>query len=158
MSKQVMRRRADENVYLHKDFHAALNRTLIFVERKFGAEAVREYIRLFAAAFYAPLMKKIRRGGLEGSMAIEGHLKLVFEREGGGAEVGRDGEDIVAKVYRCPAVSHVCKLGESLSPLFFETTRTVNETLCEGTEFGFSFDALDCRGGTCVQRFARRKP
>ena len=158
MSKQVMRRRAADNVYLHKDFHAALNRALIFVEERHGAGAVREYLRHFAAAFFAPLREEVGRRGDHGLSAIESHLRSVFTREGGGVELSRDGEDLLVRVFRCPAVEHIGNLGERLSPLFFETTRTVSAAICEGTDWRFSFDALDCAGGTCVQRFARRKP
>lgn len=155
MPKRVMRRRAGDNVYLHRDFHAALNRALLFLEDKHGAAAVREYLGRFAAAHYAPLREEIGRRGLA---ALEEHLAAAFAREGGGAEVGRDGDDLVVAVTACPAVRHIAKLGERLSPRFFETTRTVNEVLCEGTPFGFSFDALDCAAGRCIQRFSRRRP
>jgi hypothetical protein len=150
-----MRRRAADNVYLHRDFHAALNRALLFLEDRYGADAVREYLTRFAAAHYAPLREAIGRRGLA---ALEDHLVSVFTREGGGAEIARNGDDLVVRVSRCPAVSHIREMGTALSPLFFETTRTVNEALCEGSPFRFSFDALDCAAGTCVQRFARRRP
>jgi hypothetical protein len=150
-----MRRRAADNVYLHRDFHAALNRALLFLENRYGADAVREYLAGFAAAHYAPLREAIGRRGL---VALEDHLADVSRREGGGVEIERDGDDLVVRVSECPAVSPIKKLGGNLSPLFFETTRTVNETLCAGTPFRFSFDALDCAAGTCVQRFARRRP
>ena len=150
-----MRRRAADNVYLHPDFHAALNRALLFLEDRYGAAAVREYLAGFAAAQYAPLREEIGRRGL---VALEEHLAAAFEREGGGAEIEQDGEDLVVRVSRCPAVSHIGKMKENLSPLFFETTRTVNDALCAGTPFRFSFDALDCAAGTCIQRFARRRP
>ncbi len=155
MPKKVMRRRAGDNVYLHRDFHAALNRALLFLESRSGADAVREYLAGFAAAQYAPLREEIGRRGLA---ALEEHLRTAFEREGGGAEIGRDGDDLILRVAACPAVAHIAKMGEALSPLFFETTRTVNGVLCEGTPFGFSFDACDCPAGRCVQRFARRRP
>ncbi len=150
-----MRRRASDNVYLHRDFHAALNRALLFLENRYGAGAVREYLRRFAMSFYAPLRAEL---GRRGPAALEECLASMFAREGGGAEVLREGEDLVVKVAACPAVRHIGMLGESLSPLFFETTRTINETLCEGTAYRFSFDALDCAAGRCIQRFARRRP
>jgi len=150
-----MRRRAADNVYLHRDFHAALNRALLFLEDRYGAAAVREFLAGFAAAHYAPLREAIGQRGLA---ALEDHLAEVFTREGGGVEIGREGDDLVVEVTACPAVAHIKKLGGSLSPLFFETTRTVNEVLCAGIPFGFSFDACDCPAGTCVQRFALRRP
>lgn len=155
MPKRVMRRRASDNVYLHPDFHAALNRALLFLEERYGAAAVRKYLGRFAAKFYAPLRADLDRRGLA---ALEAHFVSAFGREGGGARIGRQGDDLVVEVIACPAVLHIRKLGERLSPLFFETTRTVNEALCAGTAYGFSFDAVDCAAGRCTQRFARRRP
>jgi len=154
VTKRVMRRRASDNVYLHRDFHAALNRALLFLEERYGAEAVREYLGRFAARYFGPLKADLGRRGLA---ALEEHFAATFAREGGGAEIVREGEDLVVRVTACPAVRRVAELGGGLSPLFFETTRTVNEALCEGTAFRFSFDALDCAAGRCAQRFSRRR-
>ena len=54
MAREVVRRTAQDNRYLHKDFHGALSVGLEYVEHHFGEEAVRDYLRQFARAFYAP--------------------------------------------------------------------------------------------------------
>ena len=64
MPREVMDRRAADNVYLHRDFHGALSNALIYLEERFGPEAVREYLRGFALRFYAPLRAEIAERGL----------------------------------------------------------------------------------------------
>jgi len=48
--------------------------------------------------------------------------------------------------------------GEDVSPLFVETTRTVNEALCDGTPFAAELLAYDPATGRSIQRFRRRSP
>ena len=43
-----------------------------------------------------------------------------------------------------------------VSPLFVETTRTVNEAICEGTPFAFELVEYDEQTGKSIQRFYRR--
>ena len=57
--KQIMNRNAADNTYLHKDFHAALSTGISYLEERYGAEAVREYLHQFAISFYAPLTADI---------------------------------------------------------------------------------------------------
>jgi len=78
MARQVMRRRASDNVYLHRDFHGALSAAIQYLEDRFGEEAVRQYLRAFAGAYYAPLKEALRSRGL---VALEEHFRKVYEAE-----------------------------------------------------------------------------
>lgn len=151
--RQVMKRRAADNVYLHKDFHGALNQALIYLERNFGAEAVREYLRQFARTFYAPLTRDIKKRGLE---ALKAHLENLYRTEGAEFTIDLSAAELVLSVAACPAVGHIRKMGLAVSPCFVETTRTVNAAICEGT--GYEFDLLDYdpETGRRVERYARR--
>ena len=47
--------------------------------------------------------------------------------------------------------------GYPVAELFVETTRTVNEALCEGTPFAAELVQYDDANGHSIQRFYRRK-
>jgi hypothetical protein len=47
MPKEVMRRKASDNDYLHRDFHLTLNMGIEYLREKFGDEAVGEYLEQF---------------------------------------------------------------------------------------------------------------
>jgi hypothetical protein len=153
--KKVMRRKTADNVYLHKDFHGALNQALIYVEEHFGEEAVREYLRQFARAFYSPLTGRLREAGLT---ALKEHFEGIYAVEGAECCVAEFHDELVITVPRCPAVSHIRKMGFPLSPLFYETTKTVNEAICEGTLFRAELLECDPETGRSVMRFSRRRP
>ena len=153
MPKEVMRRQAADNPYLHKDFHGALSTGIDYLDQKFGEEAVREYLREFANSFYAPLKQEIRERGLA---AIKEHFEEVYKVEGGEVEMEMTDDELVIRVAACPAVTHMREHGYPVARLWHETTRTVNEMLCEQTPFAAELVEYDEQTGRSVQRFYRR--
>lgn len=153
MPREIMERRAFDNEYLHKDFHGALSTGLEYLHERFGEESVREYLRQFTKAFYAPLIEKLKTGGL-------GVLKEFFEKkyaiEGGEAEFVPSNDELLIRVKACPAVTHMREHGYPVARLFHETTKTVNESLCEGTPYAAELLEYDAETGRSVQRFFRR--
>lgn len=151
--RRVMRRRAADNVYLHRDFHGALNQALVYLERQFGAGAVRDYLRQFARNFYAPLTAAIAGRGLG---ALREHLEGVYRTEGAAVAVSCSADELVLRVAACPAVGRIREMGLAVSPQFIETTRTVNAAICEGTPFAFELVEYDEETGRRVERYFRR--
>ena len=148
-----MRRTASDNVYLHKDFHGALSRGLDYLREHYGEDAVRQYLHEFTLRYYAPLRQEILSRGLD---ALEDHFRAMYEREGGSFRIRRTPDELVLEVDACPAVTHMRSAGYTVSPLFVETTRTVNETLCEGSPFAAELRSYREDNGASVQRFFRR--
>jgi len=154
MAKEVMRRRASDNVYLHKDFHGALSAGIEYLHEHYGEQAVRDYLRQFTLAFYAPLREQLRERGL---VALKEHFERIYELEGGEVEMTLSPDELTIHVAACPAVMHMREHGYPIARLFFETTRTVNETLCEGTPFAAELVEYDEQTGRSLQRFFRRR-
>jgi hypothetical protein len=148
-----MERRASDNEYLHKDFHGALSCALDYLSDNYGEEAVRDYLRKFTRSFYAQLIADIKTRGL---IAIKEHYEKVYQIEGGKAEFNLTGDELAITVEKCPAITHLRENSRTVSPLFYETTRTVNEALCEGTPFASELLDYDAQTGAGIQRFFRR--
>ena len=153
MPKEVMTRQAADNVYLHRDFHGALSRGIDYLHQQFGAAAVRDYLWQFATAFYAPLKDDLKRRGL---VAIQEHFERIYRTEGVSIECTRSADELRLTVAACPAVTHMRRQGYPVAELFFETTRTVNETICDGTPFAAELVFYDFLTGKSIQRFYRR--
>ncbi len=151
--KEVMQRSAADNAYLHKDFHGALSTGLIYLEQRYGPDAVREYLWQFATTFYAPLTEDIKQRGL---VALKEHFERIYELEGGEFTIMMSADEMTMQVEACPAVMHIRKIGQAVAPLFFETTRTVNEAICAGTPFAAELVTYDDETGRSMVRFARR--
>ncbi|NUQ62366.1 MAG: hypothetical protein HUU20_07750 [Pirellulales bacterium] len=153
MAKQVITRRASDNAYLHKDFHGALSVGLEYLEEHYGEEAVREYLHRFARAFYAPLTGRLQQVGLA---ALEEHFAAMYRAEGAQPRTARTADDLFVEVDACPAVVHMRRHNYPVSRLFYETTRTVNEAICEGTAFAAELLDYDDETGRSIQHFYRR--
>ena len=153
MPKQVMKRSASDNEYLHRDFHGALSAGIVYLDRRFGEDAVRDYLRGFTNAYYAPLKRELSARGL---VALKEHFERAYEREGGEAEFRLSDDELVMEVSACPAVAHMRARGYAVARLWSETTRTVSEALCEGTPFEAELIEYDERTGRSVTRFHRR--
>ena len=150
-----MRRKAADNPYLHKDFHGALSGGIEYLHRHFGADSVRRYLRQFAASFYCPLTEDLKKRGL---VALKEHFEKVYQLEGGKAHFDLSDDELKITVAVCPAVIHMRKNGYPVAELFFETTRTVNETICEGTLFAAELLNYNPETGSGIQRFTRLRP
>lgn len=152
MPREVMVRSAADNEYLHKDFHGALGEGIAYIEERFGAEAVREYLRQFTRAYYAPVTKAIRERGLP---ALREHLERIYAIEGGEIAITETADELVLRAAYSPAVVHMREHGYRVARLFHETVKTVNEALCEGTPFAAELVEYDPETGRSVQRFYR---
>jgi hypothetical protein len=154
MPKEVMRRNAGDNQYLHKDFHGALSCGIDYLEQHFGDDVVREYLRGFTVSYYAPLIEELKNQGL---VALKEYFAKMYETEGQQIEVDCSEDELFIRVPACPAVTHMRRNNYPVARLFYETTKTVNEAMCEGTPFAAELVEYDDETGRSVQRFYRRR-
>ena len=150
-----MRRKAADNEYLHKDFHGAMSCGIQYLQDTFGPEAVIEYLQQFTDAYHAPLKQRLIDEGLS---ALAEYTRGIYEIEGGAIEIDLDDDEMVLRVAACPAVMHMKEHGYRIADMWVETTRTVNQRLCEGTPYAFELLEHDEETGRSVQRFYRRQP
>ena len=153
MPTRTMRRTASQNRYFHPDFHCALNCGLNYLYGHYGAEAVTAYLWRFAAEFYAPLSEAICERGLA---ALREHLARIYSVEGVDIELLSSEAQLTVSVPWCPALKRIRERGETVCPVFVETTRTVNHAICDPTPYVFELRSYDATTGSSVQRFARR--
>jgi hypothetical protein len=153
MTKQTMSRQASDNEYMHKDFHGALSAGIEYLDRNYGPEAVRHYLRRFALSYYAPLIAEINGRGL---IALQEHFETIYAREGGRIHTRLSEDELILEVEACPAVVHMRDHGYAIADRWVETERTMNAALCEGTPFEAELVEYDAQTGRSVQRFSRR--
>lgn len=151
--KEKLERRAADNTYFHPDFHGALSCGIEYLHTHYGAEAVRDYLRTFALTFYAPLRAELMSRGLD---ALKDHFETLYREEGSETVFTLSADELVIRVAACPAVRHMRTKDYPVARLFHETTRTVNEALCEGTPYTAELLTYDPETGRSVQRFSRR--
>lgn len=154
MEKLVMDRRASDNEYLHKDFHIAFNHAIEYLHRNYGEDAVRDYLNRFTKAYYAPLISELKTRGL---IALKEYFERIYHVEGGDVNITLNDDELIVNVKECPVMSHFKKNNIKAAELFYETTRTINEALCEGTPYEAEFYDYNEDTGSNIQRFVRRQ-
>jgi hypothetical protein len=152
--KEVMERKAKDNAYFHQDFHGALSVGIEYLHEHYGERVVCEYLREFALSFYAPLRQALRERGL---VALKDHFESLYQIEGGTVQYELSAGELLIRVAACPAVGYMRSHGYPVARLFHETTRTINEALCEGTPFSAELLEYESQTGRSVHRFSSRR-
>lgn len=146
---QIMDQKAADHDYLHKDFHGALSYAILYLDKTFGLQATIEYLQQVGRTCYAPLSAQIKKLGLS---ALEKHLRHVFTKEEGRFTIHYEGNTLVLEIQQCPAVSHLRKTGQLFTERFCESTKVINETICQNA--GYRSSCIYEPGqGKCVQKF-----
>ena len=155
MEKLFMERKAADNKYLHRDFHKLLDVGLAYIGARYGDDGVRQYLREFAAAYYAPLIEKIKLYGLA---ELAAHIRSIYELEEASETLtlALDGQSLNVRVEKCPAVEHFKTIGHTASKWYVETTRTVNETIADLANLNYSQRFYDEETGKCEYAFTGR--
>lgn len=155
MTELRMERRASDNKYLHRDFHVLADQGIAFVGEKYGDNGVREYLYRFTCAYYAPLIEAIKDKGL---VALKEHIKKIYEIEEAQDAVILilNENELLVEVEYCPAVSFMKSVGHIPSKWYIETTRTLNETIADKTNYGFELLYYNAENGKAAYRFFRR--
>jgi len=153
--KLVMDVKASDNEYFHRDFHISGKRGLEYVGKKYGDEAVREYLTRFAKAYYAPLVEKVKDRGLE---ALREHIERIYavEKASDWVTCAISDTALVVTVSRCPGVTYITESGNDPTKWYIECTRTVNQTIADMCGLSFTLLSYEEATGAAKYRFAVR--
>ena len=151
-----MERRAADNKYLHKDFHQSMNILLIYILDHYGKEKLTEYLREYAQSYHKPLHDQLSVGNLK---AMADYLKDIYEKEEWSVNIQFNEEkgEIWLDQSNCPAMAQIKLMGEKPCDHYYETYKTVFETICEGTPFRYQLISFDLETGACKQIFSKRQ-
>lgn len=152
LAKEQMIRKSSDNIYLHRDFHNLMNLSVEYLCSNFGEDAVREYLRQFTEAFHKPLKQQIRARGLE---ALKEYFEGIYSLEEAQNDISISMSESVleVRILRCPAIAHMKRCGVKISPLFYETTKTIYETLCQDTPVIFTLESYAAEDGASKMLF-----
>lgn len=154
MAKRVLDVKAGDNKYLHRDFHMSGDIGVAYVGEKYGDAGVRDYLRTFAQAHYAPLARDFAAQGL---IALERQIRSTYEAEEMPevCHTSINGDELLVAIDRCPAISYFRSVGHTPSRWYIELTRTVNEAIAEMCGIGFELLSYDEATGAAKYRYFR---
>jgi len=149
-SIKIIERKASDNKYLHKDFHIALNLLMTYLLDHFGEEALINYLKQFARAYYKPLNQKLKSGDKE---ILVSYFRDIYKAEEWPVNITIHANSVEITQDACPAIRHIVQNGNKPCPHYRETYNTVYNTICENTPFEYDLEYFDDETGACKQHF-----
>ena len=154
MAKKVTNQKASDNTYYHPDFHTALNYGIDYLDKNFGEESVRDYLRQFANVYYTGLKKDLMDHGLP---AIKEHYEKIYNIENAVFNMSISDDELIIQLNESPAVMHMRAGGHPVSPVYHETVSTVNKEICKNTLYDCEVLDYNTENGAYRMRFYKRK-
>jgi len=154
--KLVMDMKADDNKYLHRDFHVSADNGLIYAGRMYGDNGVRQFLYIFVKAYYKPLFEAYRKEGLR---ALLEQQKKVYETEEMPEVFHAELTDdrLTITVDKCPAIAFMSEHNYTPSKYYIELTRTVGMAIADELDLGFSMEYYDEKTGACKYSYFKRE-
>lgn len=150
---EVFEQKADDNKYLHKDFHISMNMMMEYICNKYGDSALTEYLRRFTREFHSILKENLKKKGL---IAVSEYLADIYEKEEWDLNIRHSDEELVVRQTACPGITHIKEKGHKPVQRYIETYTTVYEELCADTAYEYKMVDFDTDTGACVQVFRKR--
>lgn len=152
--KEVMDITAEDNKYLHRDFHLSGDFALEYCGRMYGDNGVREFLTNFAKLNYASVIEDCKERGM---VAIQEKLEKVYEIEEASEVLHTELSDneLVVTVDKSPVIVYMESLNQKPSKYYIEQTRTLYAAIADACDLGFELLYYNADGGTKFRFFKR---
>ena len=152
--KVVMDITAEDNKYLHRDFHLSGDFALEYCGKMYGDNGVREFLYSFAQLNYAAVIADCKARGMA---AIKEKLEQVYETEEASEVLHTELTDsqLIVTIDKSPVIEYMASLNQKPSKYYIEETRTVYAAIADGCDLGFELLYYNEDGG-CSFRFFKR--
>jgi hypothetical protein len=125
---------------VHKDFHLATHRTVIYVLENYGMEFLRQLFAATAQKVYCSIWEDLKKG--DPRQLLE-HWKYYYTREGGVFDITEAGDETIFSVRLCPAAEHLKKNSIPIDEKTYLPDILLNEFWSEGTPFSIETRIID---------------
>lgn len=153
-TKVVVDMKAEDNKYLHRDFHLLGDLALKYCAETFGDGAVRGFLADYTKHFYSPIIEKIKADGLQ---ALKLWREKTYETEEASHLLHSSLSDNTLEftVDRCPAIEFMHSLGQKPTEYYAEETKTVLSVIAEQSGLLFELDYYK-EDGAAKYRFIKK--
>lgn len=144
---QIVDMKTEDNKYLHRDFHLLGDNALKYCGDMYGKEAVIEFLRDYVKYFYAPIVEKIKVGGI---LALAEWINGLYEIEESSAYLKTVLSDntLTVTIEKSPVIEYMHSLNQEPSEYYVEETRTLYEAIATECGYSFALEYYNEDGGT----------
>ncbi len=145
--KRVVDMKAEDNKYLHRDFHLLGDLALTYCGQQFGEEAVTGFLRTYAEGYYAPQIEEFKKNGLP---AVKAWFEKIYEIEEASEVLSTElTEDrLTVTIAKCPVIEYMHSLGQKPGKYYIQETTTLYSAIAEYSGLGFEMDYYNEDGAT----------
>lgn len=146
MEKLIMERRAYDNKYLHRDFHASTDNAIAYIAENFGEKALDNYLLQYVNSRYDVMTLA----------QLEQYFIDLFEKEEASDALTTILTDnkLNVKIGYCPALSYLNANGGA-SEWYHKTTTTMYPYLADKCGLGFELVSYDKNTGKAEFNFLK---
>lgn len=132
----VIDMKAEDNKYLHRDFHLLGDLALKYCGEQFGDESVAEFLTDYTLNYYSPQIEDIKKRGLT---AIKEWIEKIYEVEEATELLHTELTDtsLTVKIDKSPVIEYMRSLNQQPSKYYIEETRTLYNVIAEACNFNF---------------------
>jgi len=132
----VIDMKAEDNKYLHRDFHLLGDLALKYCGETFGDKAVIEFLTDYTLNYYSPQIKDIKERGL---IAIKEWIEKIYEVEEASELLHTELTDtsLTVNIDKSPVIEFMRSLNQKPSKYYVEETRTMYRVIAEACNLHF---------------------
>lgn len=148
MEKLVMERRAYDNKYLHRDFHATLDIGMAYVGEHFGEERLDQYLAQYVKTRYNPMSLQ----------ELENYFISIYRAEEAEDALQTTLQDnkLSVKIAWCPGLKYLNAHGGA-SCWYYKTTTVLYDELAKKCGLEFHLISYDKETGKAEFEFAGKE-
>ncbi len=153
-SQTVIDMKAEDNKYLHRDFHLLGDLALKYCGEKFGDESVIDFLQDYTVHFYSPQIEDIKRRGL---IAVKEWIKGIYKIEEAEDVLSTHltENELIVTISKSPVIEYMHSLGQTPSKYYIEETRTLYSAIAKACDLGFEFEYYNDDGATKFRFFVK---
>ena len=144
---KIIDMKSEDNKYLHRDFHTALDNALRYCGDKFGTDEVINFLKEYVKNFYAPVISEIKEKGFS---AIVAWLESIYQKEEASSYLHTELAErkLVVSIDKCPAIEYMHSLRQEPSQYYIETTKTLYSEIANQCGYNFELKYYEADGKT----------
>ncbi len=131
--------KAEDNKYLHRDFHLLGDLALKYCGEQFGDKGVEEFLTDYTKNYYSPQIEDIKKRGL---VALREWLEKIYEVEEASELLKTELSEnqLTVTVEKSPVIEYMRSLNQEPTEYYIEETRTVYATIANACNLDFILD------------------
>ena len=147
-------RKAQDNKYLHRDFHITADIGIAYVGELFGDEGVKEYLTQYAKSAHKLLAEEVKKDGLN---ALRGYFENIYLAEERPEYISAEADEnsLRIRISRCPAIEFMKENGHQPTKWYGQTVTTVYPVLAEMCGLKFELKRYDDQTGAAEFLFKK---